>query len=114
MKGLVKLTPESLIDLNNQCIDYVKNFDLYTNERKRTERRFSWLNIKSIEHVYYDAPFWYQYKSGLIDHFYGLYKMYCQAVKNGDEIWLSEISYKHMCLLKDGSDKANPIFIMNY
>ena len=114
MKGLVKLTPESLIDLNNKCINYIQDFDLYTEENKRTMQKFSWSKLRKIDHVYYDAPFWYQYKSGLVDHFYGLYKMYCQAVENNDEIWLSELSYKHMCLLKDGSDKANPIFIMNY
>lgn len=113
MKGLIKLTPESLIDLTNGCRDFISNFDksIYLTKKKV----WSWKKLRKVEvYVYSGLPFWYQYKDSLKDHFYELYKVYEQASKFGDEIWLSELAYTHMCLLRDGNRHANPIFIMKY
>lgn len=112
MKGLIKLTPESLIALTTECMDYVNDFDI--EPCKTVTVKWSWLKLRNVENTYYDAPFWYQYKSALKAHFYKLYKIYEQANKHGDEIWLSELSYANMCLLKDRHREANPLYIMNY
>lgn len=113
MKGLIKLTPESLISLVNDCKKYVDEFDPSFYLTK--EKRWSWRHFKTIEfNVYSGLPFWYQYRDSLKDNFYELYKIYEQASKFGDEIWLSELAYTHMCLLRDGNRHANPIFIMEY
>ena len=113
MKGLVKLTPESLISLTTECMDYIDDFDI--EPYKKTELRWSWSEFKKVSvNCYSGLPFWYQYKGALQRHFYELYKVYENAEKHNDEVWLSELSYKNMCLLKSGDKHANPIYIMNY
>lgn len=113
MKGLIKLTPKSLIALTTECMDYINDFSI--EPYKKVEERWSWRKFKKIEWTCYSGvPFWYQYKESLQRHFYELYKVYENAENNKDEIWLSELSYKNMCLLKSGDRHANPIYIMNY
>lgn len=113
MKGLIKLTPESLISLVNDCKKYVFDFDASIYLVK--EKRWSWRYFKTVEFtVYSGIPFWYQYRGSLEDHFYKLYKIYEQASEFGDEIWMTELAYTHLCLLKAGSRHANPIYIMDY
>lgn len=113
MKGLIKLNPDSLINLVNECNQVVCNFDKSMYAKK--ELRWSWREFKKVEFVVYTGmPFWSQYIGNLKDYFYKLYKIYEQASEFGDEIWLSELSYTHMCLLKDGSRDANPIYIIDY
>lgn len=94
-------------------MDYVNDFDI--EPFKKIENKWSWAEFKKADYeIYRDLPSWYQYKSALKSHFYKLYKIYEQANKRGDEIWLSELSYSNMCLLKDGHREANPLYIMNY
>lgn len=113
MKGLVKVTPDSLINLIEYCMDYMGDFDptIYP----RTEyKKWSWSKLKWIDSSCLILPSWHGYKSSLTRHFHELHDMALNAGKNGDEIWLSELSYKNMVLLKNGNEDANPIFIMNY
>lgn len=113
MRGLIKLTPESLISLTTDCMDYTNDFDI--SPYLKTELIWSWKHFKKIERkIYGGLPFWYQYKSALQRHFYKLYKLYEQAEKHGDEIWISELSYINMCLLKGGDRGANAIYIIDY
>lgn len=113
MNGLVNVTPESLINLIECCMDYMRNFNV-ENCEKYTYKTWSWIGFKWTEHAIYDAPFWYGYKESLVRHFHELHDMALNARKFGDEIWLSELSYKNMVLLKNGNDDANPIYITNY
>lgn len=109
MKGLVKVTPESLINLTNKCCIYMNDFSI---ERYKTiEKRWSWREFKKVDVVAYSGlPFWYGYKKPLINHMHQLHDMADQ----GDEIWLSELSYCHLLMLSNGNKNANPIYIMDY
>lgn len=113
MNGLIKVTPESLISLIKYCMDYMGDFKLEDCE-KRNYKTWSWSKFKWIEDSSYKSHFWYGYKKPLTRHFHELHDMALNARKNGDEIWLSELSYKNMVLLKNGNEYANPIYIMNY
>lgn len=113
MNGLIKLTPESLYKLITECMDYMGDFDI--EPYKKTEFRWSWSKFKKVKiDCYSGLPFWYQYKKSLERHFTELNQVYENAKIYNDEIWLSELSYKNMCLLKSGDRYANPIYIMNY
>ena len=112
MKGLVKLTPESLISLVEDCREYIENYDI--DQHRYEVEVFSWLKLRKVKETHIGGPFWYQYRKSLQSHFYKLYKMHLQASKFDDEIWISELSYAHMVLLKDGNPEANPIYIMDY
>lgn len=109
MKGLVKVTPESLISITDNCCIYMNNFKL-EDQSFLFHKRFSLFKLKTVSTKVYDAPFWYQYKKSLIQHMHKLQDMADQ----GDEIWLSELSYCHLLMLSKGDVNANPIYIMNY
>lgn len=113
MNGLVKVTPESLISLIEYCMDYMGDFDI-ANQPKIKREFWSWSKFRFIEEFGYKAPSWYGYKKSLTNHFHELHDMALNARKFNDEIWLSELSYKNMVLLKNGNEDANPIYIMNY
>ena len=113
MKGLIKVNPEGLIDLTRCICIYMDDFNI--DPYKRVKNRFSFLKMRKIENVIYSGcPFWYQYKSALKKHLLELKRMAENAVKNNDEIWLSELSYCHLVMLSNGDKYANPIYIMNY
>lgn len=113
MKGLVKVTPASLLDLVQSCSEYMRSFD---KEKYATrELKWSWLKFKKIERSFYSGlPFWHQYRDGLLPHIKELSDMAKRAERTGDEIWLSELSYCHLVKLANGDKHANPIYIMNY
>lgn len=113
MNGLIKVTPESLIQLTDDCCIYMREFKLQDCE-KQIYKTWSWVCFGWIENISYKAPFWYGYKKSLHQHMHHLHDMADNAKKTGDEIWLSELSYKNMVLLKNGNEDANPIYIMNY
>lgn len=113
MKGLVKLTPESALQLSKECIEYMQCFDI--EPHKNTESKFSFSKMRKVPiSVYSDLPFWYQYKLGLIQHMFELKLLAENAKKNNDEIWISELSYRHMVMLKSGEKQANAVYILNY
>lgn len=113
MKGLVKVTPESLMDLARECAEFMQNFDKEKYAKKQMQ--WSWRKFKKIEWtVYGGLPFWHQYRHGLLPHLKDLSNMAKRAKESGDEIWLSELSYKNMVMLANGDKHANPIYIMNY
>lgn len=113
MKGLVKVTPESLLDLCSKCAEYMQSFNKEDYSTK--ELRWSWRKFKKIEWtVYSGLPFWHQYRHGLFPHLKELSDMAKRAQEKGDEIWLSELSYCHLVKLSNGDKHTNPIFIMNY
>jgi hypothetical protein len=113
MNGLIKVTPESLISLIEYCMDYMSDFNI-ANQPKIKRECWSWSKFRFIEEFGYKAPCWYGYKKSLTRHFHELHDMALNTIKYGDEIWLSELSYKNMVLLKNGNEDANPIYIMNY
>lgn len=113
MKGLIKVTPESLRSLVESCAENIQNFNKEDYARK--EMKWSWRKLKAIEWTVYNGlPFWYQYKEALLSHLNKLLDMAKHAENHGDEIWLSELSYCHLIKLSSGHKRANPIFIMNY
>lgn len=113
MKGLVKVTPESLNKLASRC--YVFIVDFSTESYGKKELKWSWSKFKKVEWTSYRGlPFWYQYKDSLIRHIEKLHDIADQADEDGDEIWLSELSYCHLVMLSKGDKHANPIYIMNY
>jgi hypothetical protein len=109
MKGLVKVTPESLSKITDDCARYINSIN---REDYATKKRcWSWRKFKMIDVVVYEGlPFWYQYKVELIDFLLMLNDM----TYHGDEIWLSELSYCHLLMLSKGDKNANPIYIMDY
>ena len=113
MNGLVKVTPESLISLTDDCCTYMRKFKLEDCEQQ-IYKTWSWIAFGWIEGFSYKSPFWYGYKNRLNKHMHELHDVADQALNTGDEIWLSELSYKNMVLLKNGNEDANPIYIMNY
>lgn len=113
MKGFIRLTPLSLMDITNDCCVYIRDFDLKS-QPEISYKEWSWLKMRNIEKHYFDAPHWYAYKAALIRHMNELHQLAEQANKNSDEIWLSELSYKNMVLLKNGDKYANPVYIMSY
>ena len=113
MNGLVKVTPNSLINLTDECCVYMRNFKLEDCE-KRTYKTWSWICFGWVDDFIYKTPFWYDYKDSLIKHMHHLHDIADNSNKFSDEIWLSEISYKNMVLLKNGNKDANPIYIINY
>ena len=113
MKGLVKLTPESALQLSKECVEYMQDFDI--EPYKTTEHVFNLFKMRKSKRVIYNGlPFWHQYKNGLIRHMSELRLMAENAKKHNDEVWLSELSYKNMVLLKDGDEHANAVYILNY
>ena len=113
MKGLVKVTPESMAQILSDIQKVVGSF----NKEDYAEKQmiWSWSKFKKVEWTYYKGmPFWYQYKDSLLEHLKNLEYMAIQSLKTGDEIWLSELSYCHMIMLSNGNKHANPIYIMNY
>ena len=113
MKGLVKVTHESMADLIERVSGVIIEFKKEDYARK--EMKWSWRKFKIIEWTIYSRmPFWYQHKDSLIDHLHKLKTMQYQSQKSGDEIWMSELSYCHLLKMANGDRDANPIFIMNY
>ena len=114
MKGLIKVNPQGLIDLTRDICIYMDDFNI--DPYKKTENRFSFLSMRKIENITYysNCPFWYQYKGALKKHLFKLKNMAENAIKNNDEIWLSELSYCHLVMLSNGDKHANPIYIMDY
>lgn len=113
MKGLVKVTPDSIDSIIDKIVAVVDSFNKEDYAHK--EMRWSWSKFKKIEWtVYSRMPFWYQYKDGLISHLQKLKSNASHARKTGDEIWLSELSYTHLIKMSDGNRDANPIYIINY
>lgn len=113
MKGLIKVTPESLRSLAESCAEYMQSFDKEKYAKK--EIKWSWRKFRKVEWtVYSGIPFWFQYKEALLSHLKKLSDMAKHAETHGDEIWLSELSYCHLVKLSNGDNRANPIFIMNY
>ena len=113
MKGLVKVTPESLLNMVNSASEYMQSF----NKEDYAEKQmiWSWRKFKKVEWTYYKGmPFCYQYKDSLFEHLKNLEYMAIQSLKTGDEIWLSELSYRHLLMLSKGDKHANPIYIMDY
>jgi hypothetical protein len=112
MKGLIKVIPESLFCIVDKCREFICGFDI--EPYKQEEDVFHWLKLKTLKKVYYDLPFWHQYRDALKKHLHKLHKMYEHAKKFGDEIWLSELAYCHLIKLSNGDVDTNPIFIMDY
>ncbi|MBO5631467.1 MAG: hypothetical protein J5965_20560 [Aeriscardovia sp.] len=112
MKGLVKVSPQGLIDTTKKVCAYMDNFDI--EPHKYTEKKFSIFKMKYVERTYYDCPFWHQYRNSLKEHLFKLKNMAENAIVNDDELWLSELSYCNLVMLSKGDKNANPIFIMNY
>lgn len=113
MKGLVKVTPESMAQMLEDIKEIMSYLDI--SAYSETEMVWSWLKFKKIKKTYYNgAPFWYQYRESLIKHLFDLEKMCIQSLKTGDEIWISELSYCHLLKLSRGDKDANPIYIMDY
>lgn len=112
MKGLVKVTPQSLIELTDKCCQYMNGFN--KESCKTLEIKFSWLKMKNITNVVYYPPFWYSYRNSLYRHMHHLHDIADNAIKTGDEIWISQLSYTNMVLLSNGDKNANPIFITDY
>jgi len=112
MKGLFELSPSSAIGLAIDAIEYMNNFDI--EPYKQTEERFSFLKLRKVKTTYYNCPFWYQEKEALILHFEKIKASAERAAKNGDKIFLSELSYTNSVMLINGNDRANPIYIRNY
>lgn len=113
MKGLVKVTPDSL----NEIIYKIHNVMESFNKKDYTEKemRWSWREFKKIEWTCYSGlPFWYQYKDSLVNHLQKLKSNASHAQRTGDEIWLSELSYTNLVMLANGDKHANPIYIMDY
>lgn len=113
MKGLVKLTPESALQLSKECCEYMQNFDI--EPYRKTENRFVFSKMQKVPiTIYCGLPHWHQYMSNLIRHMSEIRLMAENAKKHNDEIWISELSYKNIVLLKNGDKYANPIYILNY
>lgn len=112
MKGMIKMTPESLIELTDKCCQYMNGFN--KESCKQVESKFSWWKLRNITKVIYYPPFWYGYRHSLHRHMHHLHDIADNAAKTGDEIWLSQLSYTNMVLLSKGDENANPIFIMDY
>ena len=113
MKGLVRVTPESLAEI---LADIQKTMQKFKKEDYAEKQMiWSWRKFKKVEWIYYKGmPLWYQYKDSLVSHLSKLESMAIQSLKTGDEIWLSELSYCHLLMLSKGDVNANPIYIMNY
>lgn len=113
MKGLIKVTPESLFELARKSEQYMQSFD--KEKFSTNETRWSWRKFKKIDvTVYSELPFWYAYKIELIMHMKSLSDMAYRSIKTGDEIWLSELSYCHLVKLSNADETANPIYIIDY
>lgn len=113
MKGLIKVTPESLIKITDECCIYMRNFNI--EPYKTIEYRFVWRKLKKVPfNVYSGLPFWYQHKHALFVHMHKLHDVADNSIKTGDEIYLSQMSYTHLVMLANGDKHANPIYIMNY
>lgn len=113
MKGLVKVTPESLISMVQASSEHMQSF----NKEQYAEKQmcWSWRKFRKVEWTYYKGmPFWYQYRESLLSHMKKLSDIAKHAVNTGDEIWLSELSYCHLLMLSKGDKDANPIYIMRY
>lgn len=113
MKGLVKVTPESMAEILAKIQKAMSAF----NKEDYAEKQmvWSWRKFKKVEWTYYKGmPFWYQYKDPLLTHLRNLENMAIQSLKTCDEIWLSELSYCHLLMLSNGDKHANPIYIMDY
>ena len=113
MKGLIKVTPESLAQILSDIQKLVDSF----NKEDYTQKQmiWSWRKFKKVEWTCYKGmPFWYQYNGSLFEHLKNLEYMAIQSLKTGDEIWLSELSYRHLLMLSKGDKQANPIYIMDY
>lgn len=113
MKGLIKVTPQSI----NEIIDSIHIVMESFNKDDYLEKKmvWSWRKFKKVEFFYYRGmPFWYQYKDSLISHLQKLRQNSSHAERTGDEIWLSELSYTHLIKMANGDKYANPIYIMNY
>ena len=113
MKGLVKVTPESLLDLCSKCAECMQSFN--KEEYAKKGIRWSWRKFKKVEWtVYSGLPSWHQYRHGLFSHLKELSDIAKRSQETGDEIWLSELSYCHLVKLANGGKHANPVFIINY
>ena len=113
MKGLIKVTPESLLNMVNSASEYMQSFNKEDYAEKQTI--WSWRKFKKVEWTYYKGmPFFYQYRNSLLPHMKKLSDIAKNAINTGDEIWLSELSYCHLLMLSKGDSNANPIYIMDY
>lgn len=113
MKGLVRVTPDSLCDTIDKIHVVMESFDISRYSEKKMI--WSWRKFKKVEWTCYSGlPFWYQYRNGLIEHLQELKDMENKARQFGDEIWISELSYCHLVKMSNGDKYANPIYIMNY
>lgn len=113
MKGLVKVTLESILHLVQRAAEYMQNFDKEQYAQKQLV--WSWRKFKKVEWTCYKGmPFFYQYMGALLEHMKKLSDMAKNANSSGDEIWLSELSYCHLLMLSNGDKHANPIYIMDY
>lgn len=113
MKGLIKVTPDSLDKIIDDIYQVMESFN--KDDYASKELKWSWRKFKKIEWTCYGGlPFWYQYKNSLIEHLQELKRNALHAKKHGDEIWLSELSYTHLLKMANGDKHANPIYIMNY
>jgi len=113
MQGLVKATPDSIDKIVDDIHRTMGEFNKC--DYARTTLKFSWKKLRKVEYTHYPRlPFWYQYRESLVDHLQALKINASNARKNGDEIWLSEISYTHLLKLASGNRDANPIYIISY
>lgn len=113
MKGLVKVTPESMSQILSDIRAVIENFNKDAYAKKIMI--WSWRKFKKVECTHYSGmPFWYQYKDSLFYHLKDLENMAIHSLKTGDEIWISELSYCHLLRLASGDKYANPIYIMDY
>ena len=113
MKGLVKVTPESLCEIIDKIHFVMGSFDTSIYVEKKMI--WSWTNFKKVEWICYSGmPFWYQYREPLTSHLQKLKQMESRSRQFGDEIWLSELSYCHLIMMSNGEKRANPIYIMDY
>lgn len=113
MKGLIKVRPQSLKQLCKDCLVVIRDFDT-TTCAKVEYKEWSWKLWKKITKTYTKTPNWYHYRKSLVTHLEVLVDNAIRAGDNGDELWLSELSYTHLVKLSKGDAKTNSIYILDY
>lgn len=107
MHGFVDLDIDSGISIIEKCKRFIEK---PVTEKIKTERRFSFKQMKMEEYSYTVFPSWYADRAALLEYLDDLKTILYQ----GNDIKLSLISYLNLIKLSQEDNSANAVHILYY